>query len=134
MVRRLYQRRLKELLNSGIKIWIYYLDNNFVCSMITIPSSEKDMIKFELDLHYKEVIDYGHMFVNPKYVGNKLQYQMLKYLDEYVKSNDYRTAIGTIHPDNIHSINNLIKDDFVLTGKRNFKREPRNIYVKKLIK
>ena len=32
-----------------------------------------------------------------------------------------------------HSINNLIKDGFVLTGMRSFKRGPRNIYVKKLI-
>ena len=73
---------LEKLLNSGTKIWIYYLDNNFVCSMMTIPSSEKNMIKFELDLDYKKVIDYGPMFVNPKYVGNKLQYQMLNELDK----------------------------------------------------
>lgn len=125
---------LEKLLSSGTKIWIYYLDNDFVCSMMSIPSSEKDMVKFDLNLDYKEVIDYGPMFVNPKYVGNKLQYQMLKYLDEYVKSKGYKTAVGTIHPDNIYSINNLIKDDFILTGSRNFKRGTRNIYVKKLIK
>lgn len=41
MARRLYQKDLEKLLNSGTKIWIYYLDNNFVCSMMTIPSSEK---------------------------------------------------------------------------------------------
>ena len=121
------------LLSCGTKIWLYYLDNDFVCSMMSIPSTEEDMIKFDLNLDYKEVIDYGPMFVNPKYVGNNLQYQMLKYLDEYVKSKGYKTAIGTIHPDNIYSINNLIKDGFVLTGKRSFKRGPRNIYVKKLI-
>lgn len=125
---------LEKLLSSGTKIWIYYLDNDFVCSMMSIPSSEKDMVKFDLNLDYKEVIDYGPMFVNPKYVGNKLQYQMLKYLDEYVKSKGYKTAVGTIHPDNIYSINNLIKDDFILTGSRNIKRGTRNIYVKKLIK
>ena len=125
---------LEKLLSSGTKIWIYYLDNDFVCSMISIPSSEKDMVKFDLNLDYKEVIDYGPMFVNPKYVGNKLQYQMLKYLDEYVKSKGYKTAVGTINSDNIYSINNLIKDDFILTGSRNFKRGTRNIYVKKLIK
>lgn len=125
---------LEKLLSSGTKIWIYYLDNDFVCSMMSIPSSEKDMVKFDLNLDYKEVIDYGPVFVNPKYVGNKLQYQMLKYLDEYVKSKGYKTAVGTIHPDNIYSINNLIKDDFILTGSRNFKRGTRNIYVKKLIK
>ena len=125
---------LEKLLNSGTKIWIYYLDNNFVCSMMSIPSSEKDMVKFDLNLDYKEVIDYGPMFVNTKYVGNKLQYQMLKYLDEYVKSKGYKTAVRTINSDNIYSINNLIKDDFILTGSRNFKRGTRNIYVKKLIK
>ena len=65
--------------------------------------------------------------------GNNLQIQMLKYLDEYVKSKSYKIAIGTIHPDNIYSINNLIKDGFILTGSRSFKRGPRNIYVKKLI-
>ena len=58
---------------------------------------------------------------------------MLKYLDEYVKSKGYKIAIGTIHPDNIYSINNLIKDGFILTGSGSFKRGPRNIYVKKLI-
>lgn len=100
---------------------------------MSIPSSEKDMVKFGLDFDYREVIDYGPMFVNPKYVGNNLQYQMLKYLDEYVKSKGYGTAIWTIHPDNIYSINNLIKDGFVLTDQRNFKRGTRNIYVKKLI-
>lgn len=59
-----------------------------------------------------------------------------KYIEyrEYVKSKGYKTAVGTIHPDNIYSINNLIKDDFILTGSRNFKRGKRNIYVKKLIK
>ena len=58
-----------------------------------------------------------------------------KYIEyrEDVKSKDYKTATGTIHPDNIYSINNLIKDGFILTGSRSFKRGPRNIYVKKLI-
>lgn len=65
---------LEILLSSGTKIWIYYLDNDFVCSMMSIPSSEEDMIKFGLDFDYREVIDYGPMFVNSKYVYNSLQY------------------------------------------------------------
>ena len=59
-------------------IWIYYLDNEPVCSMMLIPSTEKSLEKFNLDLCCDDVVDYGPMFVNPKYVGNKLQYQMLK--------------------------------------------------------
>ena len=35
---------LKELLDNGTKIWIYYLDNDFVCSMMSIPSNEEDMV------------------------------------------------------------------------------------------
>ena len=62
------------LLSCNTKIWLYYLNNAFVCSMMSIPSSEKDMVKFGLDFDYREVIDYGPMFVNPKYVGNSLQY------------------------------------------------------------
>lgn len=124
---------LEKLLNSGTKIWIYYLDNNFVCSMMTIPSSEKDMIKFELDLDYKKVIDYGPMFVNPKYVGNKLQYQMLNELDKYSIDKNYNFVVATIHPDNIYSINNFIKDNFKQTSTKEFKRGLRNIYVRKLI-
>ena len=37
------------------------------------------------------------------------------------------------YPDNIYSIDNLIKEGFILTSQRNFKRGTRNIYVKKLI-
>ena len=66
--------------------------------MMTIPSSEKNMIKFELDLDYKKVIDYGPMFVNPKYVGNKLQYQMLNELDKYSIDKNYNFVSSRYPP------------------------------------
>lgn len=31
-----------------------------------LSSTEKDIKKFNLNLDYKEVVDYGPMFVNPK--------------------------------------------------------------------
>ena len=122
------------LLNNNSIIWDYYLGDEFVCSMMLIPSTEKDLKKFEIDLDYKDVVDYGPMFVNPKYVGNGLQYQMLKKLDEYSTQLGYRYAAGTIHPDNFYSINNLVKDGFELIGTKEFTRGTRNIYLKKLIK
>lgn len=111
-------------------IWIYYLNEEPVCSMMLIPSTEKDLNKFELDLDYNHVVDYGPMFVNPKYVGNGLQYQMLKELDNYCKSLGYKYAVGTIHPKNIYSINNLLKDNFVEIAQKEFSRGTRNIYLK----
>lgn len=121
---------LEELLLNNSKIWVYYERDIPVCSMMFIPSTEKSLAKFDLQLDYKEVGDYGPMFVNPKYIGNKLQYQMLKQLDDYAIENNYRYIASTIHPDNIYSISNLLKDGFILKGNKEFKRGPRNIYLK----
>lgn len=120
------------MLDNNSKIWIYFKDEEFICSMMLIPSTKKDLDKFGIDLDFNEVVDYGPMFVNPKYVGNSLQYQMLKELDEYSSNKGYKYAISTVHPNNIYSINNLIKDGFELVGYRIFTRGERNIYYKKL--
>lgn len=123
---------LVQLLNTGSSIWIYYLEQEPVCSMMLIPSTEKDLSKFGINFNYKEVADYGPIFVNPKYVGNGLQYQMLKFLDKYCINNGYKYAISTIHPDNVYSIVNLDKDEFKLIGQKEFSRGIRNIYMKQL--
>lgn len=123
---------LKELLNNNSKVWIYYLGNEPVCSMMLIPVDIKNLSEFELDLDYSKVADYGPMFVNPKYVGKGLQYQMLQVLDEYCANKKYKYAASTIHPDNIYSINNLIKDGFKYKNTSNLTRGVRNIYLKKI--
>lgn len=123
---------LKKMLGNGSKIWMYYKEDEFICSMMLIPATEKSVKKFELDLDYKVVADYGPMFVNYKYIGNKLQFQMLEELDEYCRNHHYQYAVSTIHPDNIYSINNLVKDEFKMIGSKELKRGPRNVYLKKL--
>lgn len=120
------------MLDNNSKIWMYFKDEEFICSMMLIPSTKKDLDKFGIDLDFNEVVDYGPMFVNSKYVGNSLQYQMLKELDEYSSNKGYKYAISTVHPNNIYSINNLIRDGFELVGNRIFTRGERNIYYKKL--
>lgn len=124
------KEELEQLLQNGSKIWIYYKEEKPICSMMIIPSTKKDMDKFDLSLDFHQVIDYGPMMVNKNYVGNGLQYQMLKMLDNYC-SKKYSYALTTIHPDNNYSINNLVKDDFKLIGQKELKRGMRNIYLKK---
>lgn len=125
---------LYNMLNTHVKIWMYYKNNDFICSMMFIPSTDKDLVKFGLNyLNYKKVVDYGPMFVNSKFVGNGLQYQMLKVLDKYSMELGYTYAISTVHPDNIFSIRNLEKDGFVLVDTKVFKRGIRNVYLKKFI-
>ena len=121
---------IEMLLKSNSKIWIYYYNNEPVCSMMLIPSDERALQKFELNLNYQEVVDYGPMFVNPKYRGQGLQFQMLQELDNCSKNLGYKYAATTVHPDNIYSIRNLLKDNFEYKGTKEFKRGTRNIYFK----
>ena len=58
---------LEYLLNNGSKIWIFYNGEEYVSSMMLIPSDEKSINKFGLNLDYKDVVDYGPIFVNPNY-------------------------------------------------------------------
>ena len=88
---------LEKLLDSGSKIWMFYHRNNFVCSMMGLPASEDDILKFGLNLDYKEVIDYGPMFVSDNYRGNSLQYQMIKKLDDFYKKKGYKYAVSTAY-------------------------------------
>jgi GNAT superfamily N-acetyltransferase len=123
---------LIKLLDTGSKIWIYYDNDKPVCSMMLIPSDEKGLAKFNIDLDYHIVADYGPIFVNPKYQGNGLQYQMLLYLDNYIVEHGYKYAATTVHPDNIYCINNILKDGFEKKGYHEFSRGPRNIYLKEV--
>ncbi len=122
----------KYLLLNNSKIWIYYINDIIVCSMMFIPSDLKALNKLEIELDYNIVAEYGPIMVSPKYLGNKLQYQMLKILDKYTIDKGYKYVVSTIHPDNIYSINNFIKDDFKLINQKEFKRGIRNIYMKRL--
>lgn len=123
---------IELLLQENSKIWIYYSKEIPICSMMIIPATKKSLKKFELNYKEQEVIDYGPMFVNPNYIGNNLQYQMLRELDEISRKKGYRYAVVTVHPDNMYSIRNLEKDKFKLINTKNFERGTRNIYLKEL--
>lgn len=123
---------IELLLQENSKIWVYYSKEIPICSMMIIPATKKTLIKFELNYKVQEVIDYGPMFVNPNYIGNNLQYQMLRELDEISRKKGYRYAVVTVHPDNMYSIRNLEKDKFKLINTKNFERGTRNIYLKEL--
>lgn len=123
---------IELLLQENSKIWVYYSKEIPICSMMIIPATKKSLVKFELNYKEQEVIDYGPMFVNPNYIGNNLQYQMLRELDEISRKKGYRYAVVTVHPDNMYSIRNLEKDKFKLINTKNFERGTRNIYLKEL--
>lgn len=119
------------IIAGGGDLWTLYNGNELVCSMMGIPSNVKDIEKFKLQLDYKIVIDYGPMFVVPKYIGNGLQYMCINYMNDYYIKKKYKYAITTIHPSNLFSINNFIKSGFIFSSEQTFPRGERKIYIKK---
>lgn len=123
---------LEFMLSIGTEIWNYSNDEELVCSIMLIPSSEKDVTSFDLTCDYKVTIDCGPTMVSPKYVGNGLMTQMMKAMEEYVKGNGIKYIVGTVHPDNEFSVNNFIKNDYKEISRKEFKRGLRAVYFKEL--
>lgn len=124
---------LKNVLNNEGKLFNFYDNNIIVCSMLYIPSNNKTLEKHNLKYDEKLVGSCGPIMVNPKYVGNKFQKQMLELLDKYCKSIGKRYIFTKVHPDNIYSINNFVSDGykFVETYKTS-SGEPRSVYFKEI--
>lgn len=124
---------LKNILNNEGKLFNFYDNNIIVCSMLYIPSNNKTLEKHNLKYDEKLVGSCGPIMVNPEYVGNKFQKQMLELLDKYCKNIDKRYIFTKVHPDNIYSINNFISDGykFVETYKTS-SGELRSVYFKEI--
>lgn len=124
---------LKNILNNEGKLFNFYDNDIIVCSMLYIPSNNKTLEKHNLKYDEKLVGSCSPIMVNPKYVGNKFQKQMLELLDKYCKSIGKRYIFTKVHPDNIYSINNFVSNgyEFVETYKTS-SGEPRNVYFKEI--
>ena len=124
---------LKNILNNEGKLFNFYDNNIIVCSMLYIPSNNKTLEKHNLKYDEKLVGSCGPIMVNPEYVGNKFQKQMLELLDKYCKNIGKIYIFTKVHPDNIYSINNFISDGykFVETYKTS-SGESRSVYFKEI--
>lgn len=124
---------LKNILNNEGKLFNFYDNNVIVCSMLYIPSNNKTLEKHNLKYDEDLVGSCGPIMVNPEYVGNKFQKQMLELLDKYCKNIGKRYIFTKVHPDNIYSINNFISDGykFVETYKTS-SGELRSVYFKEI--
>lgn len=115
------------------KIYLWYDKGIPVCAALLIPSTKKDLDKFfSGELDYLKVIDFGPEMVHPNYVGNGLQKEMLKFLENESVKMGYEYAIGTIHPDNIYSCKSLECVGFQNIGMVTLKRGVRAVYRKRL--
>ena len=68
--------------------------------------------------------------VRKEYIGNGLQTEMLKVLDNYVKSIGKVHMFTKAHSDNIYSIRNILKNGYRIVDQYENERGPMTAFVK----
>jgi hypothetical protein len=126
--------------NSVIMVWTFLSPtqplteiDEFIAAGMLIPARQKDLDSFlQTDLNVKDVIDFGPEMVHPDYIGNGLQSDVIQYLEKVSIWMGYKVGLGTVHPDNIYSWRNLLKNGFDEVARVDLKRGLRNVYRKEL--
>lgn len=122
-----------NLMRTDSHIYSWFYNNQMIAAGVLIPATMEDLNKFfSQDLNFKEVVDLGPEMVRPDYIGNKLQDQIIKFIEKKAIEFGYKYALGTIHPDNLYSIRNLVNNDYDEIGFVVLKRGPRKVYRKAL--
>ena len=122
--------------NASIYVWTFMENINkeltkgdqFIASGIMSPAKRTEPSRLgQADLKYKEVIILGPEMVNPEYIGNGLQMDVIDYLEIIAKGQGYKYALGIVDLDNVYALRNLLKKDFEIASKININDETRLI-------
>ena len=101
-----------DILKIGGKIWMYYDKDIPVCSVFYIPPSNKSLKKHNVEYDESITGSLGPIMVRKEYIGNGLQTDMQKIINEYAKSIGKTHMFTKAHSDNIYSIRNILKDGY----------------------
>lgn len=121
-----------EILKNKGKIWLYYDNENLVCSMFYIPIKEKSLKKHNVYYKEDEVGSLGPIMVSPDYVGLGYQTQMMQVLDEYCKKINKKYIFTKVCTDNIYSVNNMLKNNYKVVDKYINERGENTAFLKEL--
>lgn len=121
-----------DILNAGGKIWLYYHENEPACSMFYIPVSNKTLQKHNIVHDEKIVGSLGPIMVSPKFVGNGFQSRMMDELEKFCNDIGKRYIYTKAHSDNIYSINNMVKNGYVLVDEWKNERGNMSAYIKEI--
>ena len=122
--------KVKEILDMGGKIWIYYDNDVPVCSVFYIPASNKSLRKHNIEYDESITGSLGPIMVRKEYVGNGLQAAMLEVIDNYAKSIGKVHMFTKAHSDNFYSIRNILKDGYMVVDEYENERGPMTAFIK----
>lgn len=126
------KEEIQDILNNNGKIWLYYDNDNLVCSMFYIPSNQKTLDKRNINTSESVTASLGPVMVSPDYVGNGLMSQMLKLFDDYCKNIGMQYIFTKASSANIYSLNNIYKNGYELISEYENERGLMSVFLKKL--
>ena len=126
------KKEIKEILQKGGKIWLYYDKGNLVCSMFLLSSKNKVLNKNNIFYDESLVASLGPIMVSPDYIGNKLQLQMMEELENYCKNNNYKYIFTKSCSDNKYSLSNMLKFGFKIKNEYINERGNNTALIKKI--
>ena len=106
------KEEIEDILNNGGKIWLYYDRNIPVCSVFYMPVNNKTLNKHNIEYDERDTGSLGPIMVRKEYIGNGLQNEMLKVIDNYSKSIGKSHIFTKTHSNNIYSIRNLLNNGY----------------------
>lgn len=121
---------IKQILSVGGKIWLYYDNDVPVCSVFYIPASNKSLRKHNIEYDESITGSLGPIMVRKEYVGNGFQAAMLEVIDNYAKSIGKVHMFTKAHSDNIYSIQNILKDGYMVVDEYENERGPMTAFIK----
>ena len=118
--------------NNG-KINLLYYNKELIGLFVLTINPEENIIK-EYELDNQNIGRLDSVMIKEKYRGSNLQRQGMKILEEEASNLNIEHIVATIHPENIYSLNNFIKENYKIIKKHNIHGGPRFIVVKNIVR
>lgn len=104
--------------------------------VVRFPGKQEDNLGRDIGLPKEELKKVAHMesiAILPEYRGNGLQYSLMQTAERDVRRRGYKHLMCTIHPDNVYSKNNAVRQGYeVVMTKEKYGGLIRDILLKKI--
>jgi GNAT superfamily N-acetyltransferase len=123
----LYEQEFIDPINSNKGVYLVYDKANLIALAVLNIKPDKEIMKEYQLANINGVALFDSIMVKEDYRGNKITQAVLKYIYKEAKRKNIKIIIATIHPENIHSLENFINNGYSIMKKINIHGGPRYI-------
>ena len=110
----------------------FFTLNDEIIGLLVLACDIKEVLK-EYKLQSDNYMLIDSIMVKSKYRGKGIQRKMLEFAYDRAKELNMDGLVATVHPDNIYSLNNFIKEKYEILHALNIHGGVRNVMIKNII-